>query len=149
MNDKKMIPVSELHEILVAFNLNLSITFRLPMYETEIQEYVTKFIDNLNSGVNMDENIPMVKPAMSCGYKECKCEYCYGLVDDHGKDMIEPSHYVGIGGMEAIDVIDAFKLNNNLANVVKYVLRCDNKGMRKTDLKKAMWYLRREIDKDE
>jgi len=58
-----------------------------------------------------------------------------------------PPHYTGENGMEAIDVIEAFDLGFNLGNVVKYVLRAGKKGDRTEDLKKAAWYLNREITK--
>jgi hypothetical protein len=62
-------------------------------------------------------------------------------------DMINsPPHYRR-GGMESIDVIEAFGLGFRLGNVVKYVLRADHKGQALQDLKKALWYLQREIDK--
>ena len=66
------------------------------------------------------------------------------------KDMSDlvhnPPHYKS-GGIEAIDVIEAFELNFRLANVVKYVLRAGRKGDALEDLEKAAWYLDREIDK--
>lgn len=58
-----------------------------------------------------------------------------------------PQHY-SKGGIEAIDVIEAFDLNFRLGNVVKYILRAGRKGDRIEDLKKAMWYLNREIEKE-
>lgn len=57
-----------------------------------------------------------------------------------------PSHYQA-GGLESIDVIEAFELNFRLGNVIKYVLRADRKGKALEDLKKARWYLDREISK--
>ena len=64
-------------------------------------------------------------------------------------DMINhPPHYKR-GGMEVIDVIEAFRLNFRLGNVVKYILRSDAKGNLLEDLKKAEWYLRREISEIE
>jgi hypothetical protein len=61
-------------------------------------------------------------------------------------DMVNsPPHYKS-GGIETIDFIEAKNLNYNLGNVVKYITRADLKGNRKQDLKKAMWYLQREID---
>ena len=57
-----------------------------------------------------------------------------------------PSHYKS-GGIEVIDVIEAFDLNFRLANVIKYVLRAGRKGDALEDLEKAAWYLDREIDK--
>lgn len=57
-----------------------------------------------------------------------------------------PDHYQA-NGMEAIDVIDAYELNFNLGNAIKYILRANKKGNKKVDLEKAVWYLNREIDK--
>jgi hypothetical protein len=56
-----------------------------------------------------------------------------------------PSHYKA-GGIEAIDVIEAFGLGFHLGNAVKYILRAGRKhpGVLE-DLKKARWYLDREI----
>ena len=55
-----------------------------------------------------------------------------------------PKHYVQ-GGIETIDFIEAKKLGYNLGNVVKYVSRAEYKGRQIEDLKKARWYLDREI----
>ena len=55
-----------------------------------------------------------------------------------------PAHYK-VGGIETITFIEAKKLNYNLGNVVKYITRADYKGNRTEDLKKARWYLDREI----
>jgi len=61
-------------------------------------------------------------------------------------DMVNhPPHYKR-GGIESIDVIEAFELGFNLGNVVKYVLRSDSKGRTLEDLQKARWYLNREIN---
>jgi len=58
-----------------------------------------------------------------------------------------PSHYV-VGGIETIDFIEAKKLNYNLGNVIKYITRADHKGSRNEDLKKALWYLNRELGRN-
>lgn len=55
-----------------------------------------------------------------------------------------PKHYAG-NGVEVIDAIEAWGLGFNLGNVVKYVSRADLKGSALEDLKKAQWYLEREI----
>jgi hypothetical protein len=55
-----------------------------------------------------------------------------------------PPHYK-VGGIEVIDFIESKKFNYNLGNVIKYVSRADHKGSRLEDLKKARWYLDREI----
>ena len=58
----------------------------------------------------------------------------------------KPDHYQGNSGCEAIDVIENFELNYNLGNVIKYVLRCRKKGQTLSDLRKACYYLQREIN---
>jgi hypothetical protein len=60
-------------------------------------------------------------------------------------DMVNsPPHYTA-GGVETIDFIEAKGLNYNLGNAVKYITRADLKGNRVEDLKKAKWYIEREI----
>lgn len=46
-------------------------------------------------------------------------------------------------------MIEAFALGFNLGNAVKYVLRADLKEDALTDLRKARWYLDREISRRE
>jgi hypothetical protein len=69
----------------------------------------------------------------------------YGFMDPKTGDPVNhPAHYKR-GGMEAIDVIEAFDLGFQLGNAVKYILRAGHKGDALEDLKKARWYLDREI----
>ena len=57
-----------------------------------------------------------------------------------------PAHYGGADNpYEAIKVIEAWGLGFNLGNTVKYISRADLKGNTIEDLKKARWYLDREI----
>ena len=58
-----------------------------------------------------------------------------------------PAHY-NAGGIEAIDVIEAWGLGFCLGNVVKYIARAGRKpgATPLQDLKKSQWYLSREID---
>ena len=57
-----------------------------------------------------------------------------------------PAHYGGESNpYEAIRVIEAWKLGFCLGNCVKYIARADHKGNRLEDLRKAAWYLEREI----
>jgi hypothetical protein len=60
-------------------------------------------------------------------------------------DVNSPAHYIK-NGFEVIDIIEAFRLNYQLGNVVKYVLRHQEKGNPLKDLKKARWYINREIE---
>ena len=55
-----------------------------------------------------------------------------------------PAHYTA-GGIETIDFIEAKRLGYNLGNVVKYITRAGHKGNQLEDLRKAQWYLTREI----
>lgn len=65
----------------------------------------------------------------------------------NGTDNVNhPAHYK-TGGIETIDFIEAKNLNYHLGNVVKYITRADHKGDRLENLKKAQWYLNREIEK--
>jgi hypothetical protein len=73
----------------------------------------------------------------------------------HREDMINkaeavnhPEHYGGSESTyEAIKVIEAWELGFCLGNVVKYISRAGKKGSKLEDLKKAQWYLNREIEK--
>ena len=56
-----------------------------------------------------------------------------------------PMHYQG-KGLESIEVIEAFELNFCLGNAIKYILRAGKKGDKGEDLKKAIWYINREIE---
>lgn len=58
-----------------------------------------------------------------------------------------PPHYKSDSGIESIDVIEGFGLNFRLGNTIKYILRHNKKGNPLEDLKKARWYLDREIEK--
>jgi hypothetical protein len=57
-----------------------------------------------------------------------------------------PPHYGGANNAyEAIKVVEAWGLDFHLGNVVKYISRAGKKGDILEDLKKARWYLDREI----
>ena len=71
-----------------------------------------------------------------------------GLTMDVGltMDMVNhPAHYTA-GGIETIDFIEAKQLNYHLGQVIKYVTRAEYKNNFLEDLKKAQWYLTREIE---
>ena len=59
-----------------------------------------------------------------------------------------PSHYTD-GKIEVIDFIEDKKLNFHRGNAVKYIARAGKKNPAKEveDLKKAAWYLNRQIEK--
>lgn len=59
--------------------------------------------------------------------------------------------YYTSGGIETIDVIEAWGLGFHLGNVVKYISRAGKKDPAKRieDLKKAKWYLERYLANQE
>lgn len=57
-----------------------------------------------------------------------------------------PQHYNN-GKIEAIDVIEDWKLNFSLGCVIKYLCRAEYKNSTIEDLEKAAWYLNREIQR--
>lgn len=59
-----------------------------------------------------------------------------------------PDHYKG-NRFEAIDTIEDYDLNFNLGNVVKYTLRHNKKDNALQDLRKAEFYIKREIERME
>lgn len=59
-----------------------------------------------------------------------------------------PQHYGGDTTYEAIKVIEAWGLGFNLGNALKYICREASKGGTE-DLRKAQWYLQREIARRE
>lgn len=111
----------------------------------------------------------------SCGYSpgtlgcrfaiEDKWKHDAGIKDNHGagdaqthpqeqltdierREAVNNPDCYKTGGVEAIDVIEAWELGFNLGNVVKYIARCGRKSDNVLgDLKKAAWYLTREIER--
>lgn len=71
--------------------------------------------------------------------------------DKKSKELVNhPIHYGGEDNIyEAIKVIDAWDLDFYLGNVLKYINRAGKKDSNKDiqDLKKALWYLNRKIEK--
>ena len=63
-------------------------------------------------------------------------------------DVIDhPDHYGGAEDpYEAIKVIEAWRLGFCLGNTVKYICRAERKADAIEDLRKAAWYLNREIE---
>lgn len=57
-----------------------------------------------------------------------------------------PNHY-NVGGIEVIDFIESWNLGFSLGNAIKYIARAPYKNNELEDLKKAKWYISREIEK--
>ncbi len=59
-----------------------------------------------------------------------------------------PIHYTShASGVEVIQIVE--HMGFCLGNAIKYIMRCDKKNDAIEDLKKAVWYLEREIAKRE
>ena len=70
------------------------------------------------------------------------------LIPEEETNPVYPQHYGGGDNVyEAIKVIEAWELGFNLGNTVKYIARCGKKDDELQELKKASWYLEREIAK--
>ena len=70
------------------------------------------------------------------------------LTDIERREAVNHPDYYKRGGIEAIDVIEAWGLGFGLGNVIKYIARCGRKSDNVLgDLKKAAWYLNREIER--
>ena len=83
-----------------------------------------------------------ISEALNIDYKELS-------VEENKKEMVDhPKHY-NMGKYEAIDVIEDWNLGFNLGNTVKYISRGGHKDNILQDLKKALWYLDREIKRIE
>jgi len=65
------------------------------------------------------------------------------------KDPVNnPVHYTDHpSGIECIQVTE--HMNFNLGNAIKYIWRAALKGKQLEDLKKAMWYINREVERIE
>ncbi len=64
----------------------------------------------------------------------------------HKEAVNHPNHY-NIGGIEVIDFIESWNLGFSLGNAIKYIARAPYKNDELEDLKKARWYIDREIQR--
>ena len=110
---------------------------------------------NVCEGYNkyVNRNIYIHQPdtvAISTWDDEDAFDGYYGGSEDYvqkaNDSVFSPKHYTA-GKYEVIDVIEDWNLNFRLANTIKYIARHMHKGKPLEDLKKALWYLQREIDK--
>lgn len=79
------------------------------------------------------------------------CTECRGFncCENKQLEMVNhPNHY-NTGTIEVIDAIEDWKLNFSLGSAVKYIARADHKHSAIEDLKKAVWYVSREIERRE
>ena len=64
---------------------------------------------------------------------------------------VDHPDYYNAGGIEVLDVVKQFRLNFCTGNALKYICRAGQKpgADRITDLRKAVFYLNREIEENE
>lgn len=73
---------------------------------------------------------------------------CAPTADTHHDPVAAPLHYRSHpSGVECIDIVEP--LGFNIGNAIKYLWRCGLKGSEVEDLKKARWYVEREIARRE
>jgi len=58
---------------------------------------------------------------------------------------MKPKHYID-GDLEPLKIIQKHNLPFELGNALKYIARCNHKGTKREDLKKAIDYLNRFMD---
>lgn len=107
--------------------------------------------------IGVEGNIVKVSDGNEVTYVDCskvKIEKV-SFSTPNKKEMVNhPDHYHP-GTYEAINVIEAWDLNFNLGSAIKYISRCglkpDAELSRKEktleDLRKAAWYINREIER--
>ncbi|MFE5542795.1 DUF3310 domain-containing protein [Streptomyces sp. NPDC056534] len=80
-------------------------------------------------------------------YLEVVDEFVEFLAAATGDEINHPSHYTWLpNGVEVIDITEHF--NFNLGNALKYIMRARHKHDEPlTDLRKAAWYINREIER--
>jgi hypothetical protein len=65
-----------------------------------------------------------------------------------GERVNHPAHYnAHPSGIECIEVVE--HMGFNVGNAIKYLWRADEKGAPIEDLRKAAWYVQREIERRE
>lgn len=89
------------------------------------------------------DHLTTLHDAEGCQVRECECTLT-GFQKDHS-DVDHPDHYTWLPGVECIDITEHFGFN--LGNAIKYLYRCDKKGDAIKDLRKAAWYIQRELDR--
>ena len=74
----------------------------------------------------------------------------FAPIHHYGSEFGQEKYLKGKDGLQVVDVLESFELNNHRAHAVEYLLRAGKKGDQKlTDLRKAIWWVKREIALDE
>lgn len=134
------------------FDLALDCCGCLYYYECHISYYDCDdaFVEYLEQNIEVNESdLKTVEIKEKANTKETLQETLDEVKEPVENDNINhPSHYTD-GNIEVMDFIEDKQLNFAKGNVIKYVSRAGKKDPNKEleDLKKAMWYLNREIER--
>jgi len=109
----------------------------IPFYRDSVTDMTTKRMGQLA----YEAGVARAKIRMQSAEGDRQIE----MFEPKADPVNNPAHYT-VGGIETIDFIEAKKLGYNLGNVIKYLTRADHKGNKLEDLRKAQWYLAREIN---
>ena len=113
----------------------------LKAMKTQKQSKIVKAVTEMKQALDVIEKKP-TKLIIRPEHKDAALK----LLGMKEVDLVNsPPHYTN-GGIETIDYIEAKDLNYRLGNVIKYVSRAEKKGEPLQDLKKALWYLQRDIE---
>lgn len=107
--------------------------------------------------IGVEGNIVKVSDGNEVTYADCskvKIEKVSFSIPNKKEMVNHPDHYHP-GTYEAINVIEAWDLNFNLGSAIKYISRCglkpdaelSKKEKALEDLRKAAWYVNREIER--
>ncbi len=81
-------------------------------------------------------------------YTADECPRCFPTTRVNHDPVNHPKHYTNHpSGIECIQITE--HMGFNLGNAIKYIWRSDLKNDAVEDLKKAVWYVQREINKRE
>lgn len=115
-------------------------------HDSYVDEY--KVVSSTNTTVTLENGVVVNKDDCRFASLDTVAGKTYYRFEEEVVEKINhPEHYGGDTLYEAIKVIEAWKLGFNLGNAVKYISRAGKKGDALLDLRKALWYLQREIDK--
>jgi len=129
-------------------NVSRQLVYQVARKTRENSEFVSKVFEKVGytkPKTRMLNAIEETKAAMDALGIDKKPKLRMMSRENFQDTVNHPPHYRA-GGVETIDFIEAKDLNYRLGNVVKYVSRAGKKATDPIeDLKKARWYLDREI----
>lgn len=134
------------------FNCSVSMAYRLIQESKAKKDSFDQFLENTLIELNLpqDEENMEVMAQMEADKQKPNTFEAFVPYVKPVDNVNHPAHYK-VGGIETIDFIEAKGLDNHyhLANAIKYISRAPYKNNYLEDVKKAAWYLQREIDRHE